>query len=52
MCYLEEPTQITVESDQLLFYVDTATTLELGSEIHSVEISPFIINTIPDPTAI
>ena len=52
MCYLDEPSQITVSSEQAVFYVDTATALSDGSEINSIEISPLASTVISDPAAI
>ena len=33
LCYIDEPTQITASSDPIIFYIDTETTLQNGSEI-------------------
>ena len=52
MCYLGEPSQITVEPNPLIFYKDTETMITDGSEINTVQISPLVMNSISDPTAI
>ena len=52
MCYLDIPPQITVSSDQVIFYVDTAATLASGAEIGTIEISHLAITPIPDPSAV
>ena len=51
MCYLDEPSQITQDPGEFIFYIDTATTLSVGSEVNTIAINPLIMNTISDPTA-
>ena len=52
MCYLDEPTQITVESGPFVFYVDTTATLTTASETNTIEISPLIMTSISDTDAV